>query len=107
MPATSGEADVGGLGPSGLLRSDLWIDRADAGEEIERRRRDGRLGEDEARHLTQLRDSRTTRSRPAASSTTTAGTVSRGSCAPRPGIASTSPLPASSRDRSSRVAATS
>lgn len=39
------------LGPDGLLRSDLWLDRPDAPEEIARRRERGEITDDEAANL--------------------------------------------------------
>lgn len=39
------------LGPDGLLRSDLWLDRPDAPEEIARRRERGELTDEEAANL--------------------------------------------------------
>lgn len=45
-PPTSGE-----IGPDGLLRSDLWLDRPDAPEEIARRRANGEISAEEAANL--------------------------------------------------------
>lgn len=44
-------APTGELGPDGLLRSDLWLDRPDAPEEIARRRAQGEITAEEATHL--------------------------------------------------------
>ena len=53
--AAAASSPTDALEPSGLLRSDLWIDRADAGEDIDRRRRGGELTELEAAALADLR----------------------------------------------------
>lgn len=51
--SAAAQADV--LEPSGRLRSDLWVDRDDAGQEIERRRQTGILSQAEAGQLETLR----------------------------------------------------
>lgn len=51
MTPTTRAASHHGLGADGLLASDLWLDRPDAPEEIERRRAAGRISDEEAANL--------------------------------------------------------